>query len=320
MKVQLSGDGDAASKGGFEQTDPRAALPTVVLAKAADPAVGFGTTQLVELADAPHDACSGLGWTVRSQNCFISYFSTEDRLDSDAVDIDAEHMLVVVSGTCRLVLSGTVDESHAVTAPSVICVPPSRSRFTLTGPGTVLRIVPVGAGTGNLAAVNAEYYARGTDARTASPVPWPAPNDGYRARIYPLDDAGDKPGVFGRIYRCSTIMVNVLPAQHGPRDPEKLSPHVHDDFEQCSVAVSGDYVHHCRTPWTPNLTHWREDEHLAAASPAIAIIPPGIYHTSQAVGSGAHLLIDVFAPPRRDFASMPGWVRNEADYPATDAS
>jgi hypothetical protein len=318
MKVQLSGD--AAGQGGFERTDPRAALPTEPRATAADPAAGFGITQLVKLADTPQDACSSYGWTVRSQNCFVSYFSAEDRLESDVVDIDAEHMLVVISGSCRLALSGVVDELHMITAPSVVCVPPSRSRFTLTGSGTVLRIVPVGDGTHDLAALNAEYYARGTDVHTASLVPWPTPNGEYRTHIYPLDDAGDVPGVFGRIYRCSTIMINVLAPQHGPRDPEKLSPHVHDGFEQCSVALSGDYVHHCRTPWTPNLALWREDEHLAAASPAIAIIPPGVFHTSQAVGSGTHQLIDVFAPPRHDFASMPGWVRNEADYPATDAS
>jgi hypothetical protein len=32
------------------------------------------------------------------------------------------------------------------------------------------------------------------------------------------------------------------------------------------------------------------------------------------VGPGSNRLIDVFAPPRRDFLAMPDWVLNAADY------
>ena len=49
------------------------------------------------------------------------------------------------------------------------------------------------------------------------------------------------------------------------------------------------------------------------------MIPPMLIHTSQSVNEMQHWLIDVFAPPRLDFSSRPGWVRNADDYPMPTA-
>jgi hypothetical protein len=162
---------------------------------------------------------------------------------------------------------------------------------------------------------NAASY-RERDPNVAPFMPWPDPPGGHRARVYSLDDVPESPTRFGRLFRCSTFMINVFYEVHGPRDPSKLSPHAHDDFEQLSFQLAGDYVHHIRAPWVPDRNAWRDDEHRHCTSPSLTIIPPPSVHTSEAIGDDVHLLIDVFAPPRADFSAQPGWVLNADEYPA----
>jgi hypothetical protein len=145
--------------------------------------------------------------------------------------------------------------------------------------------------------------------------PWPDPPAGHHVRVYRLADIPADPGRFGRILRCSTIMVNYFYVDDQPRDPHQLSPHHHDDFEQISLQLEGDYVHHIRTPWTVDLDEWRDDEHQFCASPAVTVIPPPTVHTSQSVGQMRHQLVDIFCPPRIDFSERPGWVLNHDEYP-----
>ncbi len=84
---------------------------------------------------------------------------------------------------------------------------------------------------------NADDYAA-TDINVAEYAAWPDPIDGHRVRVYPLSEYPYEPGRLGAIFRCSTVMVNVLPEDDQPRDPTKLSPHHHDDFEQVSLQVA----------------------------------------------------------------------------------
>ena len=178
-------------------------------------------------------------------------------------------------------------------------VPPGDSAIEMPSDGVVVRVFSNAAVDLLAQCRNADNYVE-PDPNVAPFAPWPDPPAGYGIRIYPLADVPDDSGRFGRIFRCSTLMINYLDPTDGPRDPSKLSPHHHDDFEQISLQLDGDYVHHMRTPWSVNMADWRDDEHMHCASPAVAVIPPPIVHTSEAVARNAqstrrHLLP---APPR----------------------
>ena len=66
-------------------------------------------------------------------------------------------------------------------------------------------------------------------------------------------------------------------------------------------------------PWGPDADQWREDVHLPAGPASLLLIPPHLIHTTEGIGEGRHVLMDIFAPPRRDFIQR-GWVANAADY------
>ena len=69
-------------------------------------------------------------------------------------------------------------------------------------------------------------------------------------------------------------MVNYGDGTDGPRDIRRMSPHSHVDFEQCSLVLQNEYVHHIRFPGTANLEKWIDDDHTRIGSPSVAIIPP----------------------------------------------
>ncbi len=195
-------------------------------------------------------------------------------------------------------------------------VPPGDSEIVLPHGGEFVRLFT--AASEDLAALTSNAAGYAEQQPHIPPLQrWPDPPGGFRIRAYSLDVPPEK-GRFGRLWRCTTFMVNVFEPV-GPRDPGKLSPHHHTYFEQCSLAMGGTYVHHLRWPWTENLAEWRDDEHKVCPAPSIAVIPPYSIHTSASIAPENNLLVDIFSPPRRDFSEMPGWVLNASDYPAPPA-
>lgn len=162
-------------------------------------------------------------------------------------------------------------------------------------------------------ALNAASYQT-NDPRVAPVGPvWPRVTGADNIRVFEIDKfkaPADNPRL--KMLQSATMSINWVD-YHGPRDRKALSPHAHADFEQASLAVAGDFVHHLRVAWGKNAEEWRDDEHKLAPSPSILVIPPELIHTAEGVGPGHHLLIDIFAPPRRDFIAK-NWVFNSADY------
>jgi hypothetical protein len=298
----------------YTSTDPRAGLPTSTATRSDEPIAALATFELLTLPPAEVSERGSRTWYVRGQNFVLAFTRA---VAGDPLRRSQEHEYVIVAPQD----GQTVAIEHAdVGAGSLLdsgvaIVPGGDSTVTLDTDADVVRLFDVRATDLLPLCHNADSYAE-PHPRVAPLVPWPDPVDGPRIRTYRNADHPIDPGRFGRIFRSSTLMVNFGDPKDGPRNPDRLSPHHHDDFEQCSLTVAGDYVHHVRTPWTSKRSQWRPDEHAEVGSPAVAIIPPPTVHTSQAMGEGRHQLIDIFSPPRADFSAKPGWVLNADEYPA----
>lgn len=296
--------------------DPRAALKT---SGAAPTYQGIAAPEYRDFSAVDADEVSEAGsrtWYLRGQNFVQAYTKLKA---GDSLSREEQHeeyvALLVDAATHVRVTAG--DATETVAERALVVVPPGASTITAVVDCDVVRLFDHRTDDVMALAGNAASYAT-AHPRVADLEPWPEPVGGRTLRVYPVDSIPAEPGRFGRIFRTSSFMVNFLDLQEGPRDPDKLSPHHHDDFEQFSLAVEGSFVHHIRTPWMSKQSEWRDDEHEHVGSPSVAIIPPPTVHTSAAVGEGHNRLIDIFCPPREDFSTQSGWVLNAADYPAPD--
>ena len=300
----------------YDSTDPRSRLgggSSATVSRSASGAEGIA-------AAAYHDvgrlrSTDGTATVVvRAQNVVLLHVRLALGEELDLGTLTAEAVLVIAD--VRLDVDLVTDEGVThVSAPGLVVVPPGPARVVARRTSELICLLEAGQTRWAEAAVNAADYAE-DHPRVALLQPWPEPIGGYRVRVYRLSDVPADPQRFGAIFRTRSFMVNFLTPYDGPRDPVKLSPHAHDDFEQLSVVVDGEYVHHVRTPWLRDSTAWREDEHVHMGAPSVAIIPPPTLHTSQAVGKGHNAMLDVFSPPREDFSAEPGWVLNADEYPA----
>ena len=254
----------------------------------------------------------GDAWFIRGQNLVIAYtrarsggvFTRKNQPDEWGILLPRAGMSIEVKAG---------GETRIAEGPAVVFIPPGDSVVTAKADGVMIRLHTVRSTDLAAKCPNNAMYDE-ADPNIPPLEDWPAPVGGFKIRVY-SGSTPPTPGRFGRLYRCTTIMVNFGSGRDGPRDVHKMSPHHHNDFEQYSIGIEGTFVHHLRWPWTTDLDHWREDEHALCGTPSVAVIPPPSIHTSQAMDQGLNQLIDTFCPPRRDFSAKPGWVLNAADYP-----
>lgn len=262
----------------------------------------------------PFDQADGIkSWYAQAEN-FVAVYS-EAAAESEAVrdEQEDEYMIILPERETRITISWDGKETE-VDGYSIVFVPGGPSTISFVTGGPIARFFTRKA-TDIVARCEAVLPAYEPDRNVPPLEPWPDPVGGFKIRAYSLDVPQEE-GRFGRIFRSTNFMVNFVYPRKGPRDRTQLSPHKHDDFQQCSLCVAGTFIHHIRWPWETDANLWRDDDHATCAAPSIAIIPAVALHTSEAIGKDVNQLVDVFCPPRKDFSAQNGWVLNAEDYPA----
>lgn len=292
----------------YDPDDPRSVLAGEVDRRARS-AVPFAGSQYVRFEEVPPSQSGPPTWWVRGANVLVGYTDVGATAGSLPVTSSSDEWMLLLPDEAAAAMVEVGGERREL--QGLVVIPPGDVHVEVTGSGAAVAILPAHAApTIEPGAVNADAYD--VPRLDVAPVIRWTPVEGHRLRSYRLA-VDPEPGRFGRIWQCSTLMVNYLEPIEGPRDRRKLSPHSHDDFEQLSLALRGEYVHHLRWPWGSDATQWRDDEHERCSAPSVAVIPPRALHTSEAVSDGTNQLLDIFSPPRSDFAEQ-GWVLNGSEY------
>jgi hypothetical protein len=295
----------------YDRSDPRSNLAPAPAAKVSATSYFPASYARFYEFDAAESSDLARTWLARGRNAILSYSEAKAgaRLERKG-QIDEWALILPDAETSVRIAAG--GEEKTIAGNSLTFVPPGDSTVVFETAGRAVRLFTTQSTDLAERCYNAALFEN-PDPNVPPFKAWPTPSDGFKIRTYSLDVA-DQPGRFGRIWRCTTFMVNNLP-NFGPRDITKLSPHHHDDFEQYSLALRGSFMHHMRWPWTVNMKMWRNDENEFCGTPSVAVIPPPAIHTTRALDSGLNQLVDIFSPPRLDFSLKEGWVLNAKDYP-----
>ncbi len=257
-------------------------------------------------------------WLMRAQNFWLEW--VESPVAGSSFGAASEHELLVIVAAGQVRIASTAGaEARTVAAHAVAILP--RGSYTFIG-DTGSTCIVIASQRGDVArrrVLNAAAYDP-PDARivpTGQPHARKRPLDGIEVLdIDAIMASKDKPRL--KMLQTETMSFNIVEYE-GPRNRAELSPHSHANFEQGSLAIAGNFVHHLRAPWGSDANQWRDDEHMTAPSPSLLVIPVEMIHTTEGVGPGHHFLVDIFSPPRADFIAK-GWVFNAGDYEAPAAA
>lgn len=270
---------------------------------------GFGDFSTL----APESIGPHRHWLMRAQNFWVEWIEFGEGDGAPSFDSPFETLLLATGAALHVSPADPAVPAADVPAHSLAILPPGRYAVAGQARAACALIASQRGDLDGRRVLNSQAYAT-LDGRVV-PAGRPYRRKKPSARIEVLDiDAimasRDKPRL--KMLQTETLSINIV-EYRGPRDRAALSPHAHAEFEQGSLALSGDFVHHLRVPWAADADQWRSDEHLAAPSPSLLVVPVEMIHTTEGVGDGHHFLLDVFSPPRADFIDK-GWVFNAPDY------
>lgn len=254
-------------------------------------------------------------WLVRSQNFFVEW-AEAGRVGSTLQAASSHETMVLVFGhAARVTWQGKTVQAP----PRSACIVPAGGLSVDLDPGGSSAVLASQRDDlGQRLALNQADFTQADPRVQPFTPPFCRLADAGAIRVWTIDSfqaPASNPRL--KMLQSATLSINWVDYD-GPRDRRSLSPHSHADLEQGSLAVAGRFVHHLRQPWGRDADLWREDRHIEVGSPSMLVVPVNLTHTSEGVGPGPHLLIDVFSPPRVDFIAK-AWVHNAADYRAPTA-
>lgn len=255
---------------------------------------------------------SGRTRYLRSYSFLIAWTEVESApKEALTINSPAEYIMLLPDADAEIIWKG-----GKITAPgrSVVIVPEGKTSVRLLGAGQCLRMfAPIPASLEKIPVLAADKTADKILPLRPIDPPYRRKNPNGEPVVHQLASYPNSVGMpRAKLFQSATMSINWVEYK-GPRDRKNLSPHLHTDFEQASIVIEGDFVHHYRTNWAINANYWRADEHLRSGPGSATLIPPPIIHTAEGVSTTRQILIDVFAPPRADFIAK-GQILNSGEY------
>jgi len=267
---------------------------------------------LLQLKDFEPDTSGGLRrWVTRGQNFRVDWVEALRAGAGTDIESAFETLLLLPDVPATISQGATRIDAGA---RSVCILPPGRWTVQPKPGGACVVLASLAPGQ-TCGAINEAAYREPDPRIVPMGRPYVPRECGDHVRVMSIDRVQapkDKPRL--KMLQSATLSINWVEYE-GVRDRTALSPHSHTNFEQGSLAIAGDFVHHLRVEWGANADLWQDDRHARLGSPSLMVVPVRLVHTSEGAGAGRHLLIDIFSPPRSDFIAK-GWVANAADYAA----
>src|SRR6478609_3601145 len=168
------------------------------------------------------DDGNGKGWYTRNQNLLVNYIEAVPGARISRTGQKDEYMIIVPDDDTPFAVTA-MGETREGPGYQMIIVPPGDSEIHLPQGGRIARLFSTQSDDLNAKCSNADAYAV-PDPNLAPFEPWPEPPTGYRLRIYDLARER-KPGEYGPVWRCTTIMLSFPPPVPSARDTSRMSPH-----------------------------------------------------------------------------------------------